>query len=238
MCKEGCSTDFALAHTLEFREKFKPGSITPAAMKENTNGWFYVRGYSPTKYHSDNEKGGSSILWYKPGIYTVTNETFEAVARIMVNALETCVADALRRSNGKVGKCNVLLDGKGFGISAIPSMSLTKRLLSMLQDHYPDRLGVFAVTNVSKAGHIFINLVMPFLPTEVKRKFVLLPSDPEIRLKKLRLIIDEKFIPTSFGGQDTYEFNTHEYYSTGTYKSELISDKEGIEYVKTMPYHA
>lgn len=167
----------------------------------------------------------------------LTSERYEAYARVLVHGIDTCIADVLRRSNGKVGKCNILLDANGFGLSGIPSMGMTKRLLSMLQDHYPDRLGVFVIANMANAAQIFLKMVLPFLPIEVRRKIHLLPSDAQGKSKMLKSLVVEQFVPTWLGGQDTHNFDANEYYKTGSYKSEFISDEEGVEYVKTMPYH-
>jgi hypothetical protein len=238
LCTDGCSTDFALAHTLEFRAKYKPWAMTPSGMKENTKGMVYVRGYSPTRYHSDSKQGGSSVLWYRPGVQKMTVATYEAYARVLIHGIDTCIADALSRSNGKIGKCNILLDAAGFGLSSIPPMASTKRLLKMMQDHFPNRLGVFVIANMAKPAQIFLKMVMPFLPMEVRRKIHILPSNINERAGLLTLLVEEKFIPTWLGGRDPYQFDAIDYYKTGDYKSEFITDEEGIEYVKTMPYHA
>jgi hypothetical protein len=238
VCTDGCPTDFALAHTLEFREKFKPWAMTPSAMDENKKGWFYVRGYSPTRYHASNEQGGSSVLWYRPEFQIKNSKTIEQQARVLVHGIDTCVGDALYRSNGKIGKCNIVLDANNFGLSNIPSMSATKKILTMLQDHFPDRLGVFVIANMAKPAQIFLKMVMPLVPVEVRRKIHVLPSDAEERANMLKSLVEERFIPTRLGGQDNYVFDANEYYKTGKYKSDFITNEEGIEYVKTMPHHA
>lgn len=238
LCTSGCPTDFALAHTIEFREKYQPWSITPSAVEENSKGWVYVRGYSPTRYHPDNEVGGSALMWYRPGLHKMSNDRYEAYARVLVHGIDTCIADAMKRSNGKIGKCNIVLDAAGFGLSYIPPIGSTKRILSMLQDHFPDKMGVLVVANMAKPAQIFMKMVFPFLPLEVRRKIHILPTDAESRSEMLKMLVEEKFIPSWLGGKDAYEFNANEYYKTGKYKSDFISDEEGIEYVTTMPYHA
>lgn len=237
-CIDGCPTDFALAHTLEYREKYKPWAITPGAFADNEKGWIYVRGYSPTRYHTSNEKGGSSVIWYRPGIQKIPNGRYEEYFRTLIHAIDTCVADSLQRSNGQIGKCNVVLDAKGFGLSYIPPISATKKLMLMMQDHFPDRLGVLVIANMARAAQIFFKMVMPFLPIEVRRKIHLLPSEGEDRMDMLGALVVEEFIPIWLGGKDAFIFDSTEYYKSGKYKSDFISDEEGLEYIETMPYHA
>ena len=152
--------------------------------------------------------------------------------------IDACVADALKRSGGKIGKCNAVLDSKGFGLSYIPPMSATKRALSMLQDHFPDRLGVFVIANMAKPAQIFLKMVMPFLPIEVRRKIHVLPDHGEKRSEMLKKLVDEQYIPTWLGGTDTYEFNAVEYYEKSEHRTEFCTEEEGRSYLTTMPYHA
>ena len=212
--------------------------MTPSAFDENSKGWLYVRGYSPSRYDPNNEKSGSSVMWFRPGLQKISKERYEEYIRVLVHGIDTCVADAFKRSNGKVGKCNVFLDANGFGLSYIPPMGPTKRLLSMLKDHFPDKLGVIVIGNMPKAAHIFLKMIMPFLPVEVRRKIFLLPSDVEGKYAMTKSLVEEKFIPTWLGGKDSYKFDATEYYKTGNNRSDFISDEEGVEYRKTMPYHA
>jgi len=235
-CKGGCPLDFALMHTLEFREKFKPWLITPSVYRENKTGWMIARGYSPSQYHSDSYKSGFSIVWYTPGSHPNPSniKDHEAYIRVIVNALETGVADALNRSGGKIGKCNVILDCTNFGISMIPPMHVTKKVLKMLQDHFPDRLGVLVVLNMATAGQMFFKLLMPFIPEVVRKKIHILPNDEEVRFEMLKQVVEEQYIPNRWGGEDDFIFDSKKYYESEA----IMSETEGKQYIKTMPYHA
>lgn len=237
MCTDGCPTDFALAHTLEFREKYKPWAMTPSAYETSKVGWVYVRGYSPSKF-TTSEKGGSSVLWYRPGLEKIPDTKYEPFTRVLIQGIDTCIADALQRSDGKVGKCNILLDANGFGLSYIPAMGATKKLLTILKDHLPSRLGVLIIANAARPAQIMLNLVLPFLSPEVRRKIHLLPTNAQERAKMLSSLVEEEFVPVWLGGSDDYVFDAEEYHINGNFKTEFISDEEGLEYLKTMPYHS
>ena len=211
--------------------------MTTSAFNANKVGWIYVRGYSPSRY-TNSKEGGSAVLWYRPGLEKIPSDKYEEFTRILIQGVETCVADALNRSNGKVGRCNVVLDAKGFGLSMIPSMGATKKLLTMLKDHFPGRMGVFVIANIARPAQMMLNLVLPFLSVEVRQKIHLLPSNKDERSKLLNALVEEEFVPYWLGGKDRYVFNADEYYNSGKYKTEFISDEAGLEYMKTMPYHA
>jgi len=238
LCTKGCPADFALTHTLEFREKFRPWMITPSSYRQNENGLIYVHGYSCTQYHDNASKAGFSLVWYTPSKHRNDTKDYEGYIRAVVNAIDTCVADALSRSDGKIGRCNMVLDFEGFSISMIPPLADIKKLLKMLQDHFPNRLGVLVIMNMATAGQMILKVAMPFVPEIVRRKIHILPNNEDAQYEMLKELVDEQSIPIRFGGIDDFTFDPKMYYESGNYQSEMWSDKEGRDYEKSMPYHA
>lgn len=234
-----CPVDFALANTLAFRKAYKPWLMTATAVSENKSGWIYVRGHSPTPYHPDASKAGFSLVWYRPARHPRASKIrdWEAYLRTLAHTIDTCVKDALIRSGGKVGKCSIVLDAVGFGVSMIPSLAATKKLLRMLQDHNPDRMGVFVIVNLGGASQTFVNIIWPFLPEEVKKKVHIVPRDTTVRLRMLRGLVEEEYIPASLGGPDEYEFDAEQYYTNSQYRAPIGTDEEGAEYMATMPQY-
>jgi hypothetical protein len=235
ICSDGCPVDFAVYNSLRYREEYQPQKMTVSALKENRNGWVYVRGYSPSRYHQDASIGGSSVLWMTPGLHKM--EDPEPYTRVLMNAIDRCIGDALIRSGGTNGKCNIVVDCADFGLSKIPPLVPTKRALKMLQDHNPDRLGVLVMLNASSAAQMFLKVLMPFLPDIVRQKIHLVPNDPKERLKMMKELVEEKFIPVRLGGTDNYKFHADHYYSSEV-KTEVLSDEEGVKYYETLPYYA
>lgn len=235
ICEDGCPADFAVYNSLRYREEYQPQKMTVSALKENRNGWVYVRGYSPSRYHQDSSVGGSSVLWMTPGLHKM--EDPEPYIRVLMNAIDRCIGDALIRSGGTNAKCNIVVDCADFGLSKIPPIVPTKRALKMLQDHNPDRLGVLVMLNASSAAQMFLKVIMPFLPDIVRQKIHLVPNDPNKRMEMMKELVEERFIPVRLGGADDYKFNADHYY-TSEVKTEIISDEEGVKYYETIPYYA
>mmetsp|Transcript_11474 Transcript_11474/g.10991 ORF Transcript_11474/g.10991 Transcript_11474/m.10991 type:complete len:245 (-) Transcript_11474:143-877(-) len=236
LCKAGCDADFAIAHTLEWREKYKPWLMTPSALIENEKGWIYHRGYAKNPYVKDNREAGSTMVWFRPGLQKINDS--EAYTRTLINTFDKAIADAFTRSNERIGKINVVLDCTGFGFSFIPRLSDAVRTLTMLQDHFPGKLGMLIVANVQGGGGMVLKMIMPLLPASVRYKIRILPTDQEECLELLKVMIDEKYIPDWLGGSDSFKFDKRSYYNQDDSRGRYWSEEEGREYLVTMPYHA
>ena len=226
----GCNAEFAIAHTLEWREKYKPWCMSPSGIKENTKGYVYTRGYSPSLTGDDS---GHSLMWLRIPIHRADDPV--QWVRAIMNALERAVADSLHRTNGKVGRFNCVVDGNGFTLGMMFGMGPVKRMVVMLQDHFSDRLGVVLLTNFSKPAQVMLSFVKPLLTKDVREKLIVLPDDSETRHAMLDALVGPEFLPYYLGGNDEWRFSTKEYYSSTKHH---CTDAESTEYLETMPYHA
>ena len=104
------------------------------------------------------------MVWYRPGRASLSNP--ELYIRSLIHTLELAVADSLVRNNGIIGRFNLVVDCEGVGTKSIPSMAHVKKLFGFLQDHFPDRLGVLLLANLSGVGRMVMNMVMPFVTGE------------------------------------------------------------------------
>lgn len=176
--------------------------------------------------------------------------------RAYVNALEQAVAASLRNSKGRVGKFNVILDGHNFSWGLMPSLHQLRVFVTMLQDHFPDRLGIVMLTNLGRVGEFLVGIIKPIISEEgerecsqfalfnlrlmtllcsaVRQKIIVLPRDEKTRRAMLKAVVGLNNIPKWLGGRDNFEFDPSRYYSN----SLMISDEEATQYTKTMPYHS
>ena len=236
LCPNGCPAEEALRHTLEWREKFQPWIINPAMKEENAHGVVYHHGFSPPLDDDDEHEGAvHAIVWARPGFRNKQSDV--TYVRTFMNTVERSVAASMERSKGRVGKFNFVLDASKFQLSALPSIHYIKVFVTMLQDHYPDRLGVVLMMNMSYVAELGTKLFLPLLSKEVREKLKVVPHDPVKRRKLLEAVLGAENIPVALGGTDTYEFQVDEYYSE--LEKELhATDEEAMEYLTTMPYHA
>ncbi len=219
---EATATERQLQQEDSLRLIYKPWCMTESAFNENQNGWVYVRGYSPGKH-------SGSVLFFRPGLHKLCNDRYEAYFRALLNGIEVCIADSLERSKGLIGKCNVILDAKG---ASLPPMSITTKILPLCQRFFAGRLGVVVIANMGMPAQIFFKMVLPFIPIDVRKKIHILPNHGKERLEILKSLVEEQFIPVWLGGKDDYIFDANEYYKSGKYKSNFISDQQGVEYAR------
>lgn len=231
LCSKGCDSTVAVAHTLEFREKYQPWMYSPSVKQENEKGYSFFHGFSASREEIEN--ASHAVVWIRPGLRTKVDDT--AQTRVYLNSLERAVAASLIRSNGRVGKFNVVLDGSGFSIGLTPSLHHVKVFVTMLQDHYPDRLGMILLANLGRVGEVVVKMFLPIISEEVRNKIVVLPKDPAERQEILNAVVGYENSPTWLGGVDTYQFQSEEYYADEQF---LFSDEEAKAYIETMPYHA
>ncbi|KAI2511049.1 CRAL/TRIO domain containing protein [Fragilaria crotonensis] len=108
-------------------------------------------------------------------------------------------------------------------------------MVVMLQDHFPDRMGVLLMTNFSKPAQMFLGIIKPLLTKEFCEKLHVLPDDPEAREVALDALVEKQFRPDFLGGDDEWKFNAKEYYSS---RKHQCTDAESTEFLTSMPYHA
>lgn len=230
LCKESCGAEQSIAHTLEWREKYRPWQVSPSVLEENQHGWIYTRGLARPGPGSD--YGRHAMIWARPGAHKVRDPL--AFIRCIMQATDQAVGDGLAASNGRVGKFNVVVDASQYKWGNLPALSYLKQAVAMFQDHFPDRLGIVLMVNLSRTAEILVNLIKALLTKEVSAKIHVLSSDKDKMLSQLGAIVEEDYVPDWLGGPDTFRFDAAAYYP----KKHHISDKAAVEYIKTMPYHA
>jgi hypothetical protein len=198
--------------------------------EENSKGCIYHRGFSPSL--TDDSMAQHAIIWIRPGLRTKIDDV--AFTRMYLNTLDRAVAASMERSKGRLGKFNVVVDGSGFSWGLVPSLHHTKLFVTMLQDHFPDRLGIILFTNLGRIGEFVLKLFLPLISEEVRGKLKVLPHDAKKRRHMLETVLGADNIPDWMLGKDTYRFQVNEYYSN---KEVYVTDEQANDYLTTMPYH-
>lgn len=227
LCKQHtCSAEKSIEHTLEWREKYKPWLVTPSTVEENSEGWIYVRGLA-----KGTDYGQHAMVWSRPGIHETKDDL--AYIRAVMNTLDRAVSESLFHSHGRVGRFNVLIDCSHYEWTKMPSQASLKQMVVMLQDHYPHRLGMIFLMNMSRAAELMVNIVKQFITKEVREKIFLLSHNPEQRKVQVEALVEKRFIPTWLdGGQDMFTFDKNAYYPHNI----RFKEDKGAQFLKSMPY--
>lgn len=192
-----------LRSTLQWRETFGVDSLDPAGSieAEMVTGKIVLHGL---------DRLGRPILWMRPR-YQNTKD-YAGQTRHTVFMIER----ALRSTNPIMGVEQLLLvlDFKGYSLRTAPPLSQCREILTILMDHYPERLGNALILNAPVLFSLTWNALRPFLPPETKKKVLFLGGnvkESQNKQHKIASLIDMDIVPAEDGGQYSYVYN-HELY--------------------------
>lgn len=191
-----------LDSTLQWREEFGVDKIQDWAeiiKVENATGKAYVRG---------RDKQQRPIIWMKPK-FENTHDHDGNIKHLVYN-LERAVACG--EANGYVdGKICLVIDFEGYSIMNAPPMKTSMETLSILQNHYPERLSKAYLVRPPWIFHSFYSLISPFIDVVTKEKIVMLSSKKHATLVEN---IEDCFLESTVGGLDARPFESAVYLDT------------------------
>lgn len=172
-----------------------PNHMKPSTIKhENATGKSILYGY---------DKKGRAILYLKNGRQN-TKPSMDQI-RNLIYFLESLIIMNPRHQ----GFGTLLIDFKGYDVpgttSKIPSITVSKQVLHILQTHYPERLGVGCFINTPYLAHALLKMLMPFMDPATKSKIVL---DED----KIKEVVDVDQLDKDYGGLVDFEFNHDQYW--------------------------
>jgi len=103
-----------------------------------------------------------------------------------------------------------LIDFHGFNLSHI-SVKVTRETAQVLQNQYPERLGVAILYNPPKFFEPFWTVVKPFLEPKTVNKVKFVYSDNPNSIKIMEDVFDINQIESSFGGNTDAGFDINKY---------------------------
>ncbi|XP_039001874.1 phosphatidylinositol transfer protein 3-like [Hibiscus syriacus] len=99
-----------------------------------------------------------------------------------------------------------LIDFNGFNLSHI-SVRMTRETAHVLQEHYPERLGVAILYDPPKFFEPFWKVVKPFLEAKTQNKVKFVYSDDVNSKKAMEDLFDMEKLESAFGGNGDSGFN-------------------------------
>ncbi|KAF4689175.1 hypothetical protein FOZ63_024444 [Perkinsus olseni] len=189
-----------------------PRGIDPDSISaERRKGAIYLRG---------RDKLGRPILVFRARLHEPRQTDQQEFERYLVYCVERCVSkivdDGLKEETQQL---IVLADMSGCGYNNL-DVPLTKSVVRLLADRYPERIGSILVTNLNWAGKQFWNIIRPSLSEETITKIHLVPREDPVEY--LSRFIDPRNVPAFCGGIDTYVYSIE--------NDDLFSDdEEGVE---------
>ncbi|CAK7341667.1 unnamed protein product [Dovyalis caffra] len=186
-----------LKATLKWRWEFKPEKIQwEDVAREAETGKIYRANYF--------DKEGRTILILRPGFQNTSD------IKGQIRHLVYCVENAIMTLNPDQEQMVWLIDFEGWKMSCI-SVKAARETAHILQNHYPERLGVGILYNPPKVFESFWKLVKPFIePKTYKKVRFVYPNDPQSQ-KMMEELFDMDKLNCAFGGRNSAGFNYETY---------------------------
>ncbi|XP_052190905.1 uncharacterized protein LOC127800368 [Diospyros lotus] len=185
-----------IKETLKWRGKYKPEEIRwDEVAKEAETGKIYRSTYV--------DKHGRTVLVMRPSCQN--SKSVKGQIRYLVYCMENAIMNLPQNQEQMVW----LIDFHGFNLSNI-SIKVTRETANVLQDHYPERLGLAVLYNPPKFFEPFWTVVKPFLEPKTVNKVKFVYSDDPTQ-KILEDLFDMDQLESSFGGKDMTGFDINKY---------------------------
>ncbi|KAK6137027.1 hypothetical protein DH2020_029226 [Rehmannia glutinosa] len=186
-----------LKETLKWRIEYKPEKIRwDEVAKEAETGKIYRANYF--------DKHGRTVLMMRPGFQN--SNSVEEQIKYLVYCMENAIAKLDEGQDQMVW----LIDFQKWNMACI-SVKVTRETARVLQDHYPERLGIAILYNPPKVFESFWLLVKPFLEHKTYKKVKFVYSDQPQSMKIMESLFDMDILESAFGGKNMDNFDFEAY---------------------------
>ncbi|XP_048236204.1 phosphatidylinositol transfer protein 3 isoform X2 [Ricinus communis] len=186
-----------LKETLKWRLEFKPEKLQwEDIAHEAETGKIYKANYF--------DKKGRTVIVVRPGFQNTS-----AVAG-QIKHLVYCVENAILTMNPDQEQMTWLVDFQWWTMACI-SVKAARDTLKILQDHYPERLGVAILYNPPKVFESFWTMMKPFIEPKTYKKVNFVYSNKPQSRKIMEEIFDMDKLESTFGGRNSIVFDYEAY---------------------------
>ncbi|KAI9106822.1 hypothetical protein K1719_022350 [Acacia pycnantha] len=186
-----------LEQTLKWRASYKPEEIQwEEVSHEAETGKIYRSNYI--------DKHGRTVLVMRPSRQN-SKSTKEQIKYLVY-----CMENAILNLPPDQEQMVWLIDFEGFNLTNI-SVKLTRETAHVLQDHYPERLGLAILFNPPKFFEPFFMMVKPLLEPKTYNKVKFVYSDGQSTKKIMEDLFDMDSLESAFGGNDVTGFDIDKY---------------------------
>lgn len=180
-----------IVNTMEWRRDYKPDLIPPEEVRiESETGKIILTGF---------DTDGRPIIYMRPG--RENTQTSPRQLRHLCFILERA-RDMLPEHQDSIV---IIVDYKTTTLRTNPSISVARKVLTILQHHYVETLGRAIVVNLPYLLSFFYKGISPFLDPVTRDKMRFNPSN-------LLELIPSEHLDADFGGEYSYEFEPASYW--------------------------
>jgi len=186
-----------IKETLRWRSEYKPEEIRwDDIASEAETGKIYRTNYA--------DKHWRTVLVLRPGCQN--SKSVKGQIRYLVYCMENAVMNLPQNQEEMVW----LIDFKGCSLANF-SLKATRETAHVLQEHYPERLGVAILYNPPKFFEPFWKVAKPFLEPKTADKVHFVYSDDPNTMKIMDSLFDSEQLESAFGGKNIADFEINKY---------------------------
>ncbi|KAB8080885.1 uncharacterized protein [Oryza sativa Japonica Group] len=156
-------------------------------------------------YRADyKDKHGRTVLVLRPGLENTTS------GKGQIKYLVYCLEKAIMSLTEDQEKMVWLTDFQSWTLGSTP-LKVTRETVNVLQDCYPERLGLAILYNPPRIFESFWKIVKPFLDHETYKKVKFVYSSDKESQKIMADVFDLDKLDSAFGGRNpaTFEYNSY-----------------------------
>jgi hypothetical protein len=140
---------------------------------------------------------------------------------------------ALKEGNASSpdGKMVVVMDFKGYSMFNAPPMKTSRATLSILQDHYPERLHKFVLLNAPTLFYVFFKAISPFIDPVTRAKINFIKGSAAEQRQQLECFFDFEALESEVGGALPFQWDPDAYFAQDagfTAESQHVDAKQAV----------
>eukprot|EP00667_Euglena_gracilis_P015778 EG_transcript_16452 len=192
-----------LENSLKWRQEFGVGKI----MTENMDDIRYL-GQVGCNYVHGKDQLGRPVIYMKPRVQLKDPGTQRQQMRHLVYTLER----AIWSMENDVEKYVLLIDFNGYSMRTAPNISTQRETMSILQDQYPERLGLAVFVDAPFLFHQTFKLLRPFVDPVTAQKLVFTSGKEKEAF--FRANFNLKTLEKEYFGEDAHQYDPEQYFAT------------------------
>lgn len=187
-----------LEESFKWRSTYKPEEIRWAEVAHEGE----TGKVSRANFH---DRLGRTVLIMRPGMQNTASE--ENNIKHLVYLLENAV---LNLSEGQE-QMSWLIDFTGFSFSTKLSIKTARDIIQILQNHYPERLGIAFLYNPPRIFQAFFKAIKYFLDPKTAQKVKFVYPNNKDSVELMKSLFDMDNLPSEFGGKATLKYDHEEF---------------------------
>ncbi|KAL3527104.1 hypothetical protein ACH5RR_011760 [Cinchona calisaya] len=164
------------------------------------------------------DRFGRTVLIMRPGKQNTASP--EGNVRHLVYLIENAI---LNLPEGQE-QMSWLIDFNGWSLNTNVPISTARDIISVLQNHYPERLAVVILYSPPRIFEAFWKVVKYFVDAKTFQKINFVYPNNKASMELMKTFFDTENLPSEFGGKATLKYD-HEEFSRLMVQEDVISAK-------------